>query len=271
MNTDYSTCEQLSVAASTGHSKEINRDFIQRLQAEALESMAVKHPYLKAIANGDFADMQGALKTFACQYGHYTAQFTRYVSAVIKNTTNNSHKAILIENLEEELGNAHDVDLPPELLATIADQPHKKLFQRFQKAIGVDEAYSEQSPPFPAGADWAKQFLQLCETNQYVGIGAIGIGTEFIVSAIYRQILQGIKEHTHLQPEEHVFFDLHSECDDEHAEQITRITSDLLREPGAAEQIEYGVRQALALRATFWDAILGKSQQAPLPEEPALA
>ncbi|MDM3870199.1 iron-containing redox enzyme family protein [Porticoccus sp. W117] len=265
MNIQPSICAHRE--ASQKNTDDFGEAFIQRLQTEALESLAVKHPYLQAIANGDFANMESALKDFACQYGHYTARFTQYVSAVISNACHEAHKAILTENLEEELGNAHDVDLPPEILATIADEPHTRLFKRFQKAIGVDERYSRQTPSCDAGSDWAKQFLQLCGTNQYVGIGAIGIGTEFIVSAIYRQILQGITEYTSLQPEQHVFFDLHSECDDEHAEQITRITTDLLNEPGAAEQIEYGARQALALRTAFWDAMLERSQQVSHPEK----
>lgn len=252
-------------------SQNINRNlenaqtFIKRLQHEALDSLAVNHPYLCALVNGDFADMDLALKDFAYQYGAYSRQFTRYVSAVIKKLDVEKHKTILLENLEEELGNAHDVHLPQDVLATVIDQPHSVLFQRFQIAIGVNEDFTNNTSTHQAGAEWAKQFLALCEENQYIGIGAIGIGTELIVSSIYQKVLQALKVHTNLKPHEYVFFDLHSECDDEHAEQILLIVKDMAVDPEACEQIEYGANKALELRVAFWDAMLERSKSLSIP------
>jgi len=259
------------VSQSFSSSVGFGRTFIQRIQTEALDSLAVRHPYLQAISSGSFSDVELVVKDFACQYGMYSSHFIQYVSAVVKNISNDAHKSILIRNLEEELGNVHDVDLPEDVLATIIDQPHTQLFRRFQEALGIDGYYPDDLPPCEAGMNWAKQFLQLCEMNQYVGIGAIGIGTEFIVSEIYKQILQGIKKHTNLKAHEHVFFDLHTECDDEHAEQITQITEELLVDSEAGKQIEYGARQALVLRIAFWDAMLERSTKLMMPLEQTTA
>lgn len=235
--------------------------FIERLQTEALSSLAVNHSYLKALVDGEFVDMNLLLKDFAYQYGLYSRQFTRYVSIVIKNLSSEKHKAILLDNLEEELGNAHEVDLPQRVLDTIIDQPHSLLFQRFQNAIGVDEVFLSNVFANNPGADWAKEFLELCKIDQYVGIGAIGIGTELIVSSIYKQVLNALKAHTDLTQEEHVFFDLHSECDDEHAEQIMLIANEIALTPDACEKIEYGASKALELRVAFWDAMLERGKQ----------
>jgi len=250
-------------------------DLIDRLGAEALNSAAVNHPYLQAMRTGDFPDVELALKDFALQYGLYSTRFAHYLSAVIEHLTSAEHKRILQANLAEEIGNSHDIDLPPDVLDSVAGQPHASLFQRFQASVGVSASdkpdttasLAEQQP----GALWSQRFLTLCETNQCVGIGAIGIGTELIVSSIYNQILEGLKSHTQLTMQQRVFFDLHSQCDDEHAAQITLITKDLAQDELSSEQIEHGVQMAINLRTEFWDTMLTRARSMADPSSSTLA
>jgi pyrroloquinoline quinone (PQQ) biosynthesis protein C len=204
--------------------------FIDRIRAEASASTAVNHPYLQAIREGDLPNMDLAIKGFAFQYGLYSSKFIRYLSAVIKNLNETKHKRILLGNLTEEQGDAHDIELPADVLASVAGVPHTQLYQRFQEALGVDSAYREITPQSQTAILWSDQFQQLCEMDECVGIGAIGIGTEFIVSGIYHQILEGLKAHSDLTMTERVFFDLHSQCDEEHAAQMISIRDDSFRE-----------------------------------------
>ena len=243
----------------------MNRDslgaaFVKRISAEALDSCAVNHPYLRAMSERDFPDIDMAFKDFAFQYGLYSSKFTRYVSAVIENLKNVEHKQILLTNLAEEQGATNDIELPPDVLASIAGQPHTTLFRRFQEALGVNAQYRKNTAQCQTGLLWSQQFLQLCEMNECVGVGAIGIGTELIVSSIYNQILKGLEAHDHLTMTQHVFFNLHSECDEAHAGQIALIAEDLSRDSIACEQIEYGVKMALSMRAIFWDKMLERAQ-----------
>ena len=97
--------------------------------------------------------------------------------------------------------------------------------------------------------------------NECVGVGAIGIGTELIVSSIYNQILQGLEAHSNLTMTEHVFFNLHSECDEAHAAQIALIAEDLAIDEMAFEQIEYGVKMAINMRVMFWDKMLERARK----------
>ena len=233
---------------------------INRISAEALTSSAVNHPYLLAIRNGDLPNIELAIKDFAFQYGIYSRQFPRYLSAVINNLNSPQHQQVLLENLTEEQGDTHDVELPPDVLASITDVPHAKLFRRFQEAVGVDDHYRDTTHQIQAAVLWRDQFLQLCEIDECVGIGAIGIGTEFIVSSIYHQILKGLKAHSDLTVIERVFFDLHSQCDDEHAAQMILIAKDLAKDNTAYERIEYGAKMALNMRAMFWDKMLERAQ-----------
>ncbi|MFT7674444.1 MAG: pyrroloquinoline quinone (PQQ) biosynthesis protein C [Gammaproteobacteria bacterium] len=234
--------------------------FIKRLSTEALGSTAVNHPYLRALATGDFPNIDVAFQDFAFQYSLYSSRFTRYVSAVIKNLSNDGHKKILMCNLSEEQGATNDVELPADVLASITGESHTKLFRRFQEALGVDSEYRQSTAQCQTGVLWGDQFLQLCEMNECVGVGAIGIGTELIVSSIYNQILTGLKNHSDLTMSQHIFFDLHSECDEEHANQIALISEDLAQNNMACEQIEYGVKMAINMRAIFWDKMLERAQ-----------
>ena len=243
----------------------INSAFIKRLCLAAGDSKAANHPYLDALANGSLPNMQMAIQDFAFQYGWYSKDFVKYLNAVISCLSQESHRVILRENLAEENGHTHDIELPAEVAASIQGVPHSLLYERFQDSIGVDANYKSSSAPSATASHWSEQLLNLCQMNQYVGVGAIGIGTEFIVSKIYKKILNCLQRHSSLSATERVFFDLHSECDDEHAEQLLEITEALAKDSSSREQIEYGVREAFHLREMFWDCMLERAQNMPAP------
>jgi pyrroloquinoline quinone (PQQ) biosynthesis protein C len=234
-------------------------DFIKRISDEVLDSTAVNHPYLSAMSKGDFPDVDFAIKDFAYHYGLYNSQFIRYLSAVIDGFSNDKYKQILQSNLDEEKGNVHDTDLPADVLANINNQSHTQLYRRFQQAVGVDLELISSDTDNVAGLQWRKQFLTLCEMNECVGVGAIGIGTELIVSKIYNQILEGLKTYTDLTMTQYVFFELHSKCDDDHAAQLINIAVDLAVNEEACKQIEYGVSMAIKMRTDFWDKMLDRA------------
>lgn len=241
----------------------IGTAFIKRICDQSINSAAVNHPYLTALSTGDLPNIDLAFKDFAFQYGLYTTNFTKYVSALIKNLSHEKHKKILLENLAEEQGDTHNFDLPSEVLASIDGEPHTNLFRRFQESVGVDKIYKNNTEKCQTGYLWSQQFLYLCQMNEYVGVGAIGIGTELIVSRIYKQILKGLEDHSQLTMLEHVFFDLHSECDDEHATQINLIASELAQSHETCEQIEYGMKMSINMRVMFWDKMLERAQNLP--------
>lgn len=232
-----------------------------------LNSSAVKHPYLRAIREGAFPNVHMALQDFAFQYGLYSARFTRYMSAVTSNLSSDEHKRILLDNLAEEQGDVHDVELPPDVMDTVVGQPHTLLYQRFQNALGAGPDSRETTPECP-GRQWSEQFLQLCQTNEHVGVGAIGIGTELIVADIYDQILEGLKAHTDLTLTERVFFDLHSDCDKQHAAQVLLITEGLAQDADACAKIEFGITSAIDMRSTFWDKMLQRALNFPAADSP---
>ena len=241
----------------------VGATFIQSVSTKALNSAAVNHPYLRAICEGNLPNFDLALKDFAFQYGLYSTKFIRYVLAVTDNLSNTEHKKILLSNLAEEQGETHDIQLPPEVLASVTGQPHTNLFRRFQDAIGVNSSHRQTEQHSQIGSQWSQRFLELCKSNQYAGIGAIGLGTELIVSRIYDQILQGLITHSTLNPIERVFFDLHSQCDEKHAAQMLSIAKELAQDRTACEKIEYGATMAIEMRINFWDEMLERALALP--------
>lgn len=235
--------------------------FINPVRSYALQSDAVNHPYLQALRAGQLPNMEMALKDFAFQYGLYSTNFIHYISAVIAQLSNAKHKGILLDNIAEEQGDTHDIELPDEVMASVVGQPHARLFRRFQEALGVD-THDSATPECP-GYSWSQQFLQLCKKSEHTGIGAIGIGTELIVSRIYDQILEGLRTYSNLTMTQRVFFDLHSQCDEKHADEMLSIAEELADNRSACAEIGHGVDAAIAMRTKFWDEMLVRARGFP--------
>lgn len=229
----------------------------------ACEHRAIHHPYLQSLATGDLPDPQTALKDFAIQYQGYTSWFPNYLTCVMSKFRSKRHRGYFSENLDEEKGNL-DADTVQQLKqlgiaeAWVQGIPHPVLFRRFQNALGVD---SRSQPLCRAVTNWRQKFhsmLQRCSASE--AIGAMGLGTESVVKHVYRYITTAIQDHTDLPRRDYVFFELHSEVDDEHAELMMRIADDLVDEaPSNLEQIRRGMIKALDLRATFWDAMYARA------------
>lgn len=92
-------------------------------------------------------------------------------------------------------------------------------------------------------------------------IGAMGLGTESMVKHIYRPITEAIKTFTEIRQQDYVFFELHSEVDDDHAELMMRVADDLTQDnPSCFDEIKRGMNAALELRAQFWDQLLNRAR-----------
>ncbi|WP_348673183.1 iron-containing redox enzyme family protein [uncultured Abyssibacter sp.] len=228
-------------------------EFVEVLKSEALGHSAVRHPYLRRFAQGEFPSMDFAVRDFALQYYVYSSGFTSYLQAVINGLAIKRHREVLSENLREEQG----------LVGQDCDHtPHAELFDRFRRATGVTEAIERAFVPCTTVRVWRDLFLQKCQSGQVgVGIGAIGIATELLVSDIYRQLLAGIRDHTCLAAEHEHFFELHIECDDGHAASLLAITEELCDNPDVREAVRFGVISSLNLRTAFWDVLLARASQ----------
>ena len=236
---------------------------IEKLVLEAQNHRAVNHPYLIALQDGTLKNPHLAIKDFSIQYSGYTAWFPRFLTAAISKITNHSHRAHLLDNLSEESGNIDsdeiellkNLDIKEEWVQGIS---HPELFRRFQNALGTDD----NSKIDEATEIWREMFLNVIYNGSEAEvIGAIGIGTESVVKYIYKYITHGIHSHTDLNKYDYVFFELHSEIDDEHGKIMIQIAEDMVKSnPSDFDDIRKGMLKALGLRVMFWDMMLERSK-----------
>ena len=224
-----------------------SQDFINALKIEAMEHSAVKHDYLTSLRDGKFNNMNEVIKDYAHQYSHYSGYFVKYLNGSIKALKNPQHKNLLRQNIIEEVGDKNSTDL--------IKKPHVEIFNNFKQSIGIDSAYEKNHPPSITAILWRDLFLQKCNSNiSGVSIGAVGLATEYIVPTIYSFIKAAIEKHTDFPESATLFFRLHIECDDEHAETLNQVAKDIAEEICNREAIRFGVISALNLRSTFWDS-----------------
>lgn len=227
-------------------------DFVEALCADAFAHPAVNHPYLDRLARGDLPDIGSAIRDYCHQYYFYSAQFPAYLEGVIAGLQSAAHKKVLIDNLEEERGLGASAN--PEHI------PHTELFQRFRRAAGVSPEYEAATPACATALVWRDLFLQKCHSRQPgVGLGAIGIATEMMVSTIYRYLQRAVSTHTAMRPDDYVFLTLHLDCDDGHAADLKQISIEMAETPEAREALRFGVLSSLNLRNAFWDVMLARA------------
>lgn len=237
---------------------------IKDLIEESLSHRAVNHPYLKALRDRDLPNVTWALRDFAEHYYGYSLHFPRYLTTVISKLENPAHRTSLLQNLTEESGQYEEEELAE--LAAIGVQrdwiegiPHPQLFRRFREAIGITAPYAPENEAIELVC-WRESFLMtLTHGSAAEALGALGLGTENIVSTIYVPFVKAL-ESTDLHPRDTVFFPLHTAVDDHHQEALEEISRAFAATPTGKGDLRRGMIKALSLRSAFWDWLYERAQ-----------
>lgn len=247
--------ERRSAHMAAGEIQEVDA-FLENVAAEATSHRAVHHPYLLALRNKSLPDMKWALADFARQYLGYSSHFPRYLTTVIGRLEVPEHRTALMENLTEESGIYESEEM--EELAEIGVEkewidgvPHPVLFRRFCIAAGADQAsLSEDAVEVVC---WREMFLAVLSGGSTAeALGALGLGTENVVSTMYQHFLPAL-EVLDAPASETVFFPLHAAVDDHHQETLMNISRHYAATAEGRRDLLKGMRKALSLRAGFWD------------------
>ncbi len=248
---------------------------IKDLIEESLNHRAVNHPYLKALGSGDLPDTDWALRDFAQHYYGYSLHFPRYLTTVISKLEVAAHRNSLLQNLTEESGIYEDEEYA-ELAAVgverewIEGVPHPQLFRRFREATGITAPYAQADEAIELVC-WRESFLAtLTYGSAAEALGALGLGTENIVSTIYIPFVEALKR-TDLHPRDTVFFPLHTAVDDHHQEALEQISLDFAATPSGKGDLRRGMIKALSLRSSYWDWMYDRALTCAEQHEMAMA
>jgi len=239
--------------------------YVRALTAEALSHRAVSHPYLAALASAALPDLRWALADFARHYFAYSRHFPRYLTATVSQLESPAHRAALLDNLTEESGRYEPAELAELRLAGIRPEwivglPHPALFQRFAAAMGVELAAHAPDQEADQVVAWRELFLAvLVHGGAAEAVGALGLGTENIVSTIYQPFVKATRR-IGLDPRDAVFFPLHTAVDDHHQATLRDIAIDLARTPEGRAGLRRGMLKALTLRTAYWDWMLARAK-----------
>jgi len=239
----------------SGSDQEVDA-FLAQVADEATSHRAVHHPYLLALRDRSLPDMKWALADFARQYLGYSSHFPRYLTSVIGRLEVPEHRAALMENLTEESG-IYESEEMEELAEIGVEQewidgiPHPVLFRRFCIAAGVEQdSLTEDAVEVVC---WREMFLSILSGGSTAeALGALGLGTENVVSTMYQHFLPAL-EVLEAPPSETVFFPLHAAVDDHHQETLMDISRHYAATAEGRRDLLKGMRKALSLRAGFWD------------------
>lgn len=200
--------------------------------------------FLERCRSGEIT--RAELEDFLVQQFHYSRHFTRYLCALLANLANESDRTELTENLFEEMGLGDDQQIP-----------HSRIYRDMLTALALDPT---KAPAFQETQDLAETMLKLCSNEDpVVGLGALCLGAEAIVPHLYTQIRAALIS-AGFPRDELVFFDIHIEGDDEHAETMKAIVQrELAKDPSALKRLNSAASLIVRRRVAFFDGISMRS------------
>ena len=219
---------------------------------EALRPVALReerrllaHPFLQRCASGTVTLAE--LRRYLVQQGHYSRYFTRYLCALISQLPDGEHVLRLAGNLAEELGFGDARELPHSRL-------YAQMLQHFDLAL-------EHEPATAQTQALVDTMFMLCrQPGGVAGLGALCLGAEAVVPALYARILEGFAAHG-VPASRLSFFHIHVACDDEHAQTMFDILAEGCAQPGVVETVAAAATTAVSARLRMFDALLDH----PLP------
>jgi len=218
---------------------------LQAASAELIDRV-LRHPFLLRCADGSVTLDQ--LRAFLVQQGKYSRYFTRYLCALISQLEEGDDVLRLAENLTEELGYGPRAD---------KGTPHSRIYDAMLKDFGIDIA---SSPVNPETQNLIDTMFMLCrQPHGTAGLGAMCLGAEGLVPAMYGRIIEGFRYHG-INLSRLEFFSIHIECDDDHAATMYEI---LVRQAEMSPPCKITALNAgdiaVGARLRFFDAVIGRT------------
>ncbi len=187
--------------------------YVAQLQAEcaALTERLRSHSFLVRCREGNVTLEE--LKVFLVQQGLYATNFTKYLCAAMANLPGNEEIRPLSQNLFDECGFS-------------GTKPHAVVYDEMLETFGLA---LKGAAPLPGTVKLISAMFRHCRNeNGAHGVGALGLGAEMLVPALYTDIVTGF-EHCGVDRDRLVFFTLHITVDETHGDALRDIMVSMLQ------------------------------------------
>lgn len=213
---------------------------------DQLTTRLLAHPFLQRCANGRITLPE--LHRFLVQHGKYGSYFTRYLCALMSHLDDGKDVLNLAHNLAEELGYGADARIP-----------HSSIYADMLRNFDLT---ANEHPIYPETQGLIDTMFMLCrQPGAAAGLGALCLGAEAVVPALYSRIMQGFTS-LGIAKNQLEFFAIHIECDDDHAETMRSIMERLMStSPSHAITIVNAGESAINARLRFFDALLKETYE----------
>jgi pyrroloquinoline-quinone synthase len=215
-------------------------DFHRLLKDEIFSHEAVNHPFLERFSKGGLNEEQ--VKTFALHYYQHAKMFSHYIANIIPKIPHEWDRMTMVKNLMDEYGN-----LNPE-------KTHPALFRKFLKALGLEKKDWKKFKPIPEVTNFIDRLTMLTRYEPFlIGLGAVGPGVEWVIPAMFKKIVDGLKNSISIKDDDMEYWTSHIVLDVEHGDEATKVIMNYLHGKDTEDMVRTGAMKSLEARKILWD------------------
>ena len=242
-----------------------------RLEEYSLNHEAVSHHFLVNIKSMAFGQRKTSEITllYLTAYSNFTSGFANHVSLLLEKLDEPSHKEILKENLEEEMGH-YDAETVKEIEQILGGDskkkaqneivgvPHRELYLKMLTDLEtqLDVSFRDET------ALLDRIVAPLIETKKDIGesiealLGTLYFSSELIVPDLYRFFAEALRSSMNYTDPDLIFFLLHMDMDQDHAEEMKKIVFDHCMTSNQRLMIISAADKMLKARVTFYEQVI---------------
>lgn len=222
------------------HGKTHQHEFLEQLKRDVFSHEAVNHPFLERFSKGGLTVEQ--VNTFAIHYYQHAKMFSHYIANIIPKIPHEWDRMSMVKNLMDEYGN-----LSPE-------KTHPALFRKFLMALGLEKKDWKKIKPIPEVTNFIDRLTMLTRYEPFlIGLGAVGPGVEWLIPAMFKKIVAGLKKSVSLEENDLEYWTSHIILDVEHGEAATKILTNYLHGKDTGDMLRKGAMKSLEARKILWD------------------
>jgi pyrroloquinoline-quinone synthase len=214
--------------------------YIEQLESElkALVEKIRTHSFLQRCRDGSVT--LDELKLFMVQQGLYATNFTKYLCAAMANLPSNAEIRPLAQNLFDEAGFS-------------GTKPHAVIYDEMLANFGLS---LQGAAPTSGTVKLINEMFRHCRNeNPAFGTGALCLGAEALVPALYTDIVKGFVN-CGVNEDQLVFFTLHITVDDGHATTLGEIMAAIAKnKPEEVANMVAAGRDLVDARMAFFTSV----------------